>query len=222
MSAPSDPSGLLWGHQLKREHGFLLDRMKKVEAEHDSNAARLKIAEAAAESMQNKVIRAIDEVDEERKKWIDSAEVRLKELKEDMEKVKKIQPRLAALETEVQQAAPNHQSALKKIETVEELARKEACSPKKLVKKNDPSDVRVLALRLDAMEMRMQARIKDLEESFQVYRVRNNNLESGLDSGLVARDRPLPSTEASTEILPSRQTYVPALASPPYRVMKKR
>lgn len=30
---PSSPTSLLWAHQLKREHGFLLNRMKKLEAE---------------------------------------------------------------------------------------------------------------------------------------------------------------------------------------------
>lgn len=29
---PSDPTALLWAHQMKREHGFLLDRMQKLEA----------------------------------------------------------------------------------------------------------------------------------------------------------------------------------------------
>ena len=32
---PSDPTALLWAHQLKREHGLLLDRMQKLEAAID-------------------------------------------------------------------------------------------------------------------------------------------------------------------------------------------
>ncbi|EMF10702.1 uncharacterized protein SEPMUDRAFT_150720 [Sphaerulina musiva SO2202] len=32
IQPPSDPTALLWAHQMKREHGFLLDRMQKLEA----------------------------------------------------------------------------------------------------------------------------------------------------------------------------------------------
>ena len=47
---PSSPTSLLWAHQLKREHGFLLKRMQDIEASSERQAKRIKTAEAAAKS----------------------------------------------------------------------------------------------------------------------------------------------------------------------------
>lgn len=41
---PSSPTSLLWAHQLKREHGFLLNRMKKLETEIAGVESRTKAA----------------------------------------------------------------------------------------------------------------------------------------------------------------------------------
>ncbi|CZT19188.1 uncharacterized protein RCC_05034 [Ramularia collo-cygni] len=47
---PSSPTSLLWAHQLKREHGYLLDRMKKLEAAITDVEAQTTAAAGAARS----------------------------------------------------------------------------------------------------------------------------------------------------------------------------
>lgn len=45
---PSSPTSLLWAHQLKREHGYLLERVQQVEAAGKQHEERLKTAETTA------------------------------------------------------------------------------------------------------------------------------------------------------------------------------
>ncbi|SMY24483.1 unnamed protein product [Zymoseptoria tritici ST99CH_1A5] len=45
---PTSPTSLLWAHQLKREHGFLLNRMQKLEAEIARVETRNKAIETSA------------------------------------------------------------------------------------------------------------------------------------------------------------------------------
>lgn len=47
---PSSPTSLLWAHQLKREHGYLLKRVQKLESENEKHDDRIKSAENAARS----------------------------------------------------------------------------------------------------------------------------------------------------------------------------
>ncbi|KAF2159306.1 hypothetical protein M409DRAFT_30183 [Zasmidium cellare ATCC 36951] len=47
---PTSPTGMLWAHQLKREHGFLLDRMKKLESEITKVESTAKSAKDATAS----------------------------------------------------------------------------------------------------------------------------------------------------------------------------
>lgn len=50
---PSSPTSLLWAHQLKREHGYLLKRMQDLEASSDRQSKRIKTAETAVKSGSN-------------------------------------------------------------------------------------------------------------------------------------------------------------------------
>jgi hypothetical protein len=47
---PSSPTSLLWAHQLKREHGYLLKRMQNLEASNQQQESRVRGAEAAAKA----------------------------------------------------------------------------------------------------------------------------------------------------------------------------
>ncbi|KAK4897306.1 hypothetical protein LTR27_004826 [Elasticomyces elasticus] len=58
---PTSPTSLLWAHQIKREHGHLLNRLHKMEAAHDQQESRLKHAETAAKSHANEDIAALAE-----------------------------------------------------------------------------------------------------------------------------------------------------------------
>lgn len=48
---PSSPTSLLWAHQLKREHNYLLQRMTGLESSKEAHEDRIKTAETAAKSI---------------------------------------------------------------------------------------------------------------------------------------------------------------------------
>ena len=50
MARPSSPTSLLWAHQLKREHGYLLKRMQDLESASQKQESRVKDAESAAKA----------------------------------------------------------------------------------------------------------------------------------------------------------------------------
>lgn len=58
---PSSPTSLLWAHQLKRENAYLLNRLKKLEAANESQAQRLRAAEAAAKHHASEDLAALAE-----------------------------------------------------------------------------------------------------------------------------------------------------------------
>lgn len=47
---PSSPTSLLWAHQIRREHQYLLSRMKKLESASEIHSDRIKSAETAAKA----------------------------------------------------------------------------------------------------------------------------------------------------------------------------
>lgn len=239
--APQGPASLLWCHQLKREHGFLLARMEKVVSEHHNYDVRIRSAEQAVESMKGiaqdvkQLTEAMSEIvsgDNDTRDWIEATDVRLKTMKEDIDKAKKLSPRVSELEAQYddltqafQQMASNHQSTLRKIEAVEAVAQKQSHDTGTLVKKNDSSDVRVLLMRLDAMESRrkederkakvMQDKLTSLEQTVQTYNSKLHGMHTHANAAFVSRDYPIPSTEASSELLQSSNPgYIQVPASP--------
>lgn len=58
---PSSPTSLLWAHQLKREHGYLLQRMQNLEAKNENHDSRLTAAESATSINSNQEIEGLAE-----------------------------------------------------------------------------------------------------------------------------------------------------------------
>lgn len=219
----SESASLLWAHQLKREHGFLLERMNRVEsqhnayhAQHNSYEARIKVAEATAESMKRELLIAIDEIDSERNEWTASTQVRIEKLSTEVESARKLPPRLSALETQVgeleTEAASSHQVLVQKIWAVEAALQKTEVERQKVVKKSDSSDTTVLSHRLDAMEVRrkederkaaaMQDKMDMLERLCHSYNEKNKDLQARLNAVVTSQDHPLPTIERQpTELL---------------------
>lgn len=56
---PSSPTSLLWAHQLKREHGYLLKRMQDLETTSEQQNKRIKSTETAVKSGSNADIIAL-------------------------------------------------------------------------------------------------------------------------------------------------------------------
>jgi predicted RNase H-like nuclease (RuvC/YqgF family) len=173
------PASLLWGHQLKREHAFLLERMKKLEAEHHTFASRIVAAEAAAEAMSaavDDVQRLTEEensVDDARRAWIASAEERLGKLEDASEKARNLQVRIAELEARptefdgieerLRRVEEEHRSVLPNQSVIQKLRahdtelqalRRDIRRPSKSF---SPTDIPVLKQRMEAVESRLDS-----------------------------------------------------------------
>ncbi|OCK83839.1 hypothetical protein K432DRAFT_432624 [Lepidopterella palustris CBS 459.81] len=168
---PSSPTSLLWAHQLKREHGHLLDRIKDLEKSNEAFNIRIVATETSHERITSCIddikkmatrISVIEDDDKEVKEWIEKLdEERQTLMNEESEKVKKLAYKVAVLEghsktvdIETQQTVSAYRAVLKKIEDVEAVLQKQGKVSEKLTKKNDPVDVKVLTRRLDAVESR--------------------------------------------------------------------
>lgn len=227
---PTSPTSLLWAHQLKREHGHLLNRMKDLEKSHEAYESRIKATEVIADGMKNRAseikemvtrISAIEEDDKDVKEWVKKLdEERRVRMREDVERVKSLQQKLAALERqwqksqlEAQKISSDHSMAITRIEELEHEIQRQGKSADKLSKKNDPADIKVLMRRLDAIESHRTGdsrihrelldKIADLEganrqlvtktESFRIEITR-------LNSEMRSRQMEvIPSSEATTE-----------------------
>lgn len=124
---PSSPTSLLWAHQLKREHGYLLKRMQEVEASNERQAKRIKKAETAATSGFNadiaalaKQVKALDE---------DHVRTRLSKLEDDFkQKTEKLEAGTETISTQI--------AAVKRdAEGKDEEKRKAFCKEKALLKR---------------------------------------------------------------------------------------
>lgn len=182
---------LLWGHQLKREHGYLLERMVKMETSNQALEARIRSAESAASALKeaaedvHRLIEDKDEIDEARAAWIATAETRLGQLKESVERIRTVQPRVAELEGQVDSVEERVQGFVTGLERVrqqvkilEEEVQEKGREMEVLERRKDEgSVVRGLMQRLDAMEMKtkdeekrrdaLQSRIEQLERSLE-------------------------------------------------------
>jgi chromosome segregation ATPase len=185
--------------------------MNKLENEHQGYNARIRSAEVAVTTVKStaqdikrleRSLSAIDESDRHRSAWIESAEPRLAKLQEDIDKGKKVQPRVSALEGkyedlegEVQRLTSNQELAMGKIATLE--SNLQDSGAQKLIKKNDMNDVRALGQRLQALEAlrkeeratarAMHDKIGSLEGDLQKYDSRNEQLRVRLETSLLTR-----------------------------------
>ena len=97
---PTSPTSLLWAHQLKREHGFLLDRMRKIEIVFGNSReaapnSRLEqnIEEVAKQVklLQNKIDKKEDDSGSEVAKRVESIEIELQAMSKKNEFLERVQ-----------------------------------------------------------------------------------------------------------------------------------
>lgn len=100
---------LLWGPELRKQHGWLLGEMRALKAQHENYSTRIQTAEAAAEAAEAATSRirhlehqiaAMEAVDDEKsfEKWVS---VELNELKMFVDKNKTVRQKQIELDKEV-------------------------------------------------------------------------------------------------------------------------
>ncbi|KAF2750689.1 hypothetical protein M011DRAFT_180255 [Sporormia fimetaria CBS 119925] len=236
-AASANPASLLWGHQLKREHTFLLKRMKEVEDGEQLFDRRIKAVEAAATAMKN----AVDDVDrlaaqqnrieETQKIWNSSMEERLRSAEEALGEMQGVQPRMTELEGQmdgleeyVQKLVDAHTSVLKKVKYLEQRLSTSMAEANRDREATDGTEIRMLLDRLNAVESNnkeveggmkaMQDQISALERACRVYQAKNNELQARLDA--VGEESAVPArpTEVPTQVIDSATfDYTPTAGS---------
>jgi chromosome segregation ATPase len=205
LQSNENPASLLWAHQLKREHGYLLVRLSKVETEHGTFDERIRTAERVTESVKTSVeelsrlVKDNEEADDARLEWATKSLDVQRRMLADIERIETSQaktPQLEAkvygLQNQLQQALSDHRSILQKLRALEAEMQARKGEMESLAHKNGLSDTRLLMLRLDALELnrkdnerrteQMQSKIASLEEQCQAANARNTELESRLEA----------------------------------------
>ncbi|KAF2278136.1 uncharacterized protein EI97DRAFT_246039 [Westerdykella ornata] len=235
-STSQTPASLLWGHQLKREHGYLLERMKKVEREHDAFDARIRVVETSSDAMRgavkdvNRLIEEDGRLEDATKAWITSAEGRLDKFEEAAKKTQSLQPQLSELEArfevndgQIQQMLSDHRSILQKIRAFDAELQLKKSEVDRLMQMNEAVNVRELLLRISTLEHHqaqgqeqataMQDKIHALERTCNAYEAQNAELQARLDNILLQQERSGSHTQIPTQVVDSSVLPMPPPAT---------
>ncbi|TID16997.1 hypothetical protein E6O75_ATG09763 [Venturia nashicola] len=190
----TSPTALLWAHQLKREHQYLLNRIKALETANANLTSRMDVTENQAQETAKTIdsvnelsvrVQAIEEDDK-------SQQQRFEELDRDRgerfeklgEGVKKVEKRLQILEKDIDDRDEDSQekrecAAREKALLVDRLDHLEkehanlketAAKGEKLTRKDDAASTKVLNRRIEALEAKHKeegAKVKSLLDKFE-------------------------------------------------------
>ncbi|KAF2203755.1 hypothetical protein GQ43DRAFT_242192 [Delitschia confertaspora ATCC 74209] len=199
---------LLWANQLKREHGYLLGRMDDLETMHGGYGGRIKAIEfmvndtkLAIKDMKQMAVRikAIEEdVEDAKGQMLSSATETQKNMMEHAGEIKKLRQKLSGLETRygnieeaTERASYDYRSLMRKVQGLEDTMQKQGKSTEKLVKKDDVNNIKVVLMRLDAIESRMMrvdafhSQKNETREDTQLLFSRITNLERAVQESNV-------------------------------------
>jgi chromosome segregation ATPase len=192
---PTSPTSLLWAHQLKLEHSHLLGRIKALEASSTTIECNVKTVGARNAEIQAHLARLEDVPDRLSavEKGKDDVLKRLKKMESDGEKTKLNEnARLGTLTRTIGEVEAQGKKTLDRHDTLEGLysalcsridqleRRVQSSADNRLIRKNDPQDVKVLSRRLDAIEARRTedcARTKTLLDRITQLEKTNRDLE---------------------------------------------
>lgn len=217
---PSSPTSLLWAHQLKREHGYLLKRMQDLEATTEQQQKRIKSAESAAKSGANadvtaltKQIKALEDSGLARR--VSKLEGRMKEKTEEFEvqaanlseQVSALQKVSEAREEEKAKAFPKEKALLKWIGEVKDELKTYEQRLGVVGRKVDEVRLDDIRTQLDGLTEQVEregGRMKRLEESVMALEGVNGELRKR-NGELVAEVQKAKGTWKRDEVVANRQ-----------------
>lgn len=191
---PSSPTSLLWAHQLKREHAYLLERIKTLETANvqlkenlqvveerntaatsaNENISKLAALLEPVEGANDKLIQRLEKLESSLKDATEDAKCTLRRLQKKVEGIDSIS---IEIRNDQANAKAAHALALQRISEVEELQRKQKAANREFGSEDDLTDVRALNWRIkrleterkeDAMKFKeMQDKLSALEKTNQ-------------------------------------------------------
>ncbi|KAF7193943.1 ATP-dependent RNA helicase eIF4A [Pseudocercospora fuligena] len=218
---PSDPTALLWAHQLKREHGLLLDRMQKLEAaidrversataaadqnKHDVDQLSKQVQSLADDTRQNL---AIEKVQKEVMKSLEELQSQIEAI---TEKVAQIDRDVETVTADAKKASEKEVALLKRVKEVEASMKSYRDNMRTLGRRIDEGRVEQIGQRLDHLAQQVEngggtvKRVEDslavLEEASRALNISNERLNEELRAvqQTVARGTALPDAAATLE-----------------------
>jgi len=167
---PPSPNSLLWAHQLKREHGHLLARVKQLESATEEHDKRLRTAESTAAPGANDEIAALaDQVKalhrghlEKRLDMIEKDVMsKIEEAKIDSEavalKMAQIEKNEALVEEERRKAFNKEKALLKRVGECEENLKKYETFLDQVGKKVDSASIAQIRSQLDSLAQQVKS-----------------------------------------------------------------
>ncbi|KAK5120431.1 hypothetical protein LTR85_006370 [Meristemomyces frigidus] len=234
---PSSPTSLLWAHQLKREHGYLLGRMQQVEASNQQQEERLKKADATAKSGASNDIAALAE----QVKAIDESGItkRLAKVEKDvMEKLDEVQAdseaiimKVSALEKDDAQVEEERRKALNKEKALLKRVAEVECSLKtyqesleRVGRRVDDASVTTIKAQLDGLAKQVRKEgegMKRLEDSIGALEAANEELAKANDrlakevvEVAAARPKSAPAAQSAPKAAATKASATKAVPAP--------
>ena len=190
---PSSPTSMLWAHQLKREHGYLVKRMQDLETSSDRQNMRIKTAETAAKSGSNvdvatlaKQIKALEEggVTNRLARLENEMKLKTEELEAGSEaitaQVAAMQKDTEAVDEDKRKAFSKDKALLKRIGELETGLKTYEQYMVQLGRRVDASRLEQISAQLEGLSKQVAregSQVKTLTESFTALEVANEELK---------------------------------------------
>ncbi|KAF2836349.1 hypothetical protein M501DRAFT_924049, partial [Patellaria atrata CBS 101060] len=220
---PSSPTSLLWAHQLKKEHTYLLERVKCVEDLIKRLETTSKNIEASEQVIKKNVadnekrLTTISKSMDELRIWIEKLDA------ETHSKISDTDTRLAALgktigvlrtdfremSNAVEKIDTEAENLTMRLENLETKEQKDTKLEEKIGRKDNPTDARVLSRRLDVVEtgrgedgIRMRALLGRMEVIEASNREAIEQLQQSINRETLrtTEDRRTPPMRANSEL----------------------
>ncbi|KAK4938693.1 hypothetical protein LTR28_009543 [Elasticomyces elasticus] len=178
---PTSPTSLLWAHQLKREHTFLLDRIRAIEESVKRQNSDSRVVESLATKAStldlaklSARVNAFEKDNEDVRQWLKklNAETQAR-LDAEVAQVERLAAKVALLEVEARrvrekkESFDNDKALLKRIETLETAGAQQAQLVQKIKESFEEADVDVLRRRVHTLETHNEQTLAEWQQAGQ-------------------------------------------------------
>lgn len=211
---PTSPTALLWAHQLRREHGHLLERMKAAEEAKTQFDSKLKTVNEnghdisilkdelrtlvtqlnAVEKENEQINQRLADFESEAEKTANDHDF---DIQEHRQRLEHIESAYATFKDELASISTTHFNLTKRVDRLEEQWHKTAEREKSFSRKSDPPDARALTRRIESLESKrsedalqlkeLQDKLHGLEKESKSLAAAYNNLEPAPHTGTAQR-----------------------------------
>ena len=228
---PASPTSLLWAHQLKREHGYILKRLQEIEASRESHENRIKTAEQAAKASANNDIAALakqvnaleggnwqnrlTELENKITERFNNIEADTEAMTLQMDILERKQD---AQEVDVQKALKDGEALLNRIREVDETLQQYRDASTRIGKRIDEAAIGQIKLQLDGLAKQVQQEgsdFKSISESITQMETAQGQLRKAIEKLESDFKKKAAKTSTTPKASPSKPVTGPAIKHKP-------